>query len=174
MFRLFCTYICIRDLKFKYALCGKSWVHLPQPQWHAVFALFRCCCTPCGINDIEIQSNHDVLAVADPPWPCFKSSFSQQDIAYVLDTPASSLCTCQAFSLYGQCEHTTFVSSLALPHRPARINLNEMPAAKRSKGRKRKADSVPTPRQKRRTHQRAVKEQNVSRWSAWTTSMWPR
>ena len=145
----------------------ESWVHLCQ-------RLFRCCCTPCDIHDINKATIEPWCphCFSDPPWPCF-NFFSQQDIAYVLDTPASSLCTCQSFSLYGQCEHTTFVSSLALPHRPARINLNEMPAAKRSKGRKRKAESAPTPRQKRRAHQKAVKEQRMSRWSAWTPSMWP-
>ena len=62
---------------------------------------------------------------------------------YVFDSPQTSSCTCPAFAMHGQCEHSLFVDSLALPGRPPRLSLETLPYASRARGRKRGADPGP-------------------------------
>ena len=124
--------------------------------------LYTLICSPDTFMFTACQWTGDSHTIRPSSFPstnrCTLFLFCRQDIVYVLDSPACrGVCTCPPFSLYGQCERTTFVSSLTFPHRAARINLNELPAAKGSKGRKRKAPSAQTPRQQRSAHQKAVR-----------------
>ena len=58
-----------------------------------------------------------------------------QDIVYVIENGSSCACSCNIFALHGQCEHSTFVDSLQIHARLPRIDLNQLPAANRRKGR---------------------------------------
>ncbi|CAK9013475.1 unnamed protein product, partial [Durusdinium trenchii] len=62
------------------------------------------------------------------------------DIVYVIDRDGSAACTCGIFALHGGCEHTTFADSLQIRARPPKLDLNQLPATTRQKGRKRKAE----------------------------------
>ncbi|CAK9025225.1 unnamed protein product [Durusdinium trenchii] len=63
-----------------------------------------------------------------------------QDIVYVIDRDGSAACTCGIFALHGGCDHATFADSLQIRARPPKLDLNQLPATTRQKGRKRKAE----------------------------------
>lgn len=86
-----------------------------------------------------------------------------KDIVYVRDTGSCSLCSCNIFALHGQCEHSVFVDSIQVNARPPRLDLNRLPATRRSTKRKRTAVN---PRKQRSAYsQKKRKPQDVKAWA---------
>ena len=120
-------------------------------------ASFRAAFQACLLSPPESSFMFEFLCFCGP------LCHARQDIVYVFDDARSARCSCHIFSLHPRCEHSLFVDSLRLPHRPPRLDLSDLPASSRGPGRKRSAG--PTPRQQRSNLKQAASNKKARRWA---------
>lgn len=76
--------------------------------------------------------------------------FHFEDVVYLRARPTSLLCSCAAATMHAQCEHSTFLRSLALPTFPSdSLLLNDVPKARKRTGRRTTAAEPPRKRRRR-------------------------